>query len=263
MSGAALRIAIFAALVALLGLAEWHWPQHRSNPHRLQRWPINLGLGALNVLCVRIFLPWLAIDAALWAQAHNVGALHRLQLPMWLSITISVVALDLVIYWQHRVMHVVGWLWRLHRMHHTDLALDVSSGVRFHPLEILLSMLIKITAVVALGAPAVAVLGFEILLSSFALFTHANLRLPERLDAALRWLIVTPDMHRIHHSVLRAEHDSNFGFHVSWWDRIFASYTAEPSGGQRDMQIGLNQFRSKQDQQFVSLLTQPARGESV
>ena len=263
MNGTVLRIGIFVALVALLGLAEWCWPQHRSDPCRLRRWPINLGLGALNALCVRVLLPWLAVDAAIWASAHEVGVLHSLQLPMWLTVTISVIALDLVVYWQHRIMHAVGWLWRLHRVHHTDLALDVSSGVRFHPLEILLSMLIKIVAVITLGPPAVAVLGFEILLSSFALFTHANLRLPERLDTVLRWLIVTPDMHRIHHSVLRTEHDSNYGFHVSWWDRIFGSYKVEPAGGRRDMRIGLTQFRSERDQQFLSLLVQPTRLESA
>lgn len=261
MNGVVVRIAIFVALVALLGLAEWRWPQHHASPGRLRRWPVNFGFGLLNVACVRLLLPWLAVDAAIWAQARHIGLLHWLEPSFAWSIAIGIVALDLVIYWQHRVMHAVGWLWRLHRMHHTDLALDVSSGVRFHPLEILFSMLVKIVAVVLLGAPAVAVLAFEILLSSFALFTHSNLRLPRGLDAALRWLVVTPDMHRVHHSVLRSEHDRNYGFHVSWWDRLFGSYLAQANGGPRDMPIGLSDFRNGQDQRFVSLLVQPVRSE--
>jgi len=262
LNGVALRIAVFVALVLVLGLAEWRWPRNRARPGRRRRWPVNFGFGALNVLTVRLLLPWLAVDAALWAQANQLGVLNAMRTPAWASITISLLALDLVIYAQHRLMHRIGWLWRVHRMHHTDLALDVSSGVRFHPLEIVFSMLVKIAAVIALGAPAAAVLGFEILLSSFALFTHTNLYLPGRLDSWLRWVIVTPDMHRIHHSVLRDEHDRNFGFHVSWWDRIFRSYRQSPSQPQQTMTLGLGAFRDAREQGFPALLRQPFVGES-
>ena len=154
-------------------------------------------------------------------------------------------------------MHVVPWLWRLHRLHHTDLALDTSSGVRFHPLEILFSLLVKLGAVLALGAPPLAVLVFEILLSSFSLFTHTNVAIPVRVDRVLRWLVVTPDMHRFHHSVLSEEHNRNFGFNASWWDRIFRSYRDQPRQSQPELKLGLNQFRERDAQRFGALLAQP------
>ncbi|MEO6986120.1 MAG: sterol desaturase family protein [Paralcaligenes sp.] len=254
-----LRLSLFLSLLALLAVAEWFWPRHSASPRRRQRWPVNIGLSMINTLCLRLFLPWLAIDAALWAQANGVGVLHWLQLPPWPAAAIAFVALDLVIYAQHRLMHRMDILWRLHRVHHTDVALDVSSGVRFHPLEILLSMLVKIVTVLLLGASPTVVLVFEIVLSSFSLITHVNLRLPTRLDTWLRWVFVTPDMHRIHHSVLRAEHDSNFGFHVSWWDRMLGSYLAQPQQAQEIIPLGLDVFRDAGAQRLWSLLAQPAR----
>jgi sterol desaturase/sphingolipid hydroxylase (fatty acid hydroxylase superfamily) len=261
LSAIALRASLFVLLVLMLGLIEWRWPRNQALAKRPSRWPVNLGLGLLNVLCVRLLLPWLAIDAAMWARAQHIGLLHWLHAPAVVAIVVSVLALDLIVYAQHRLMHHYGWLWRLHRVHHTDLALDVTSGVRFHPAEILLSMLIKIAAVIALGAPPAAVLGFEILLSSFSLFTHANIALPPRVDAWLRWVFVTPDMHRIHHSVRRDEHDRNFGFHVSWWDRLFGSYCAHPRQTQAQLTLGLNVFRAEPAQRFTALLAQPLRNE--
>jgi len=252
-----LRLGVFLSLLALLGIAERLWPRHGAAPLRQIRWPVNLGLGAINALCLRVLLPWLAVDAALWAQAHGVGILPLLQIPPVPAAIIALLALDLVIYIQHRLMHRIAFLWRLHRMHHTDLALDVSSGVRFHPLEILLSMAIKIGIVLLLGAAPTVVLTFEILLSSFAVFTHANLYLPVGFDRWMRRVFVTPDMHRIHHSILRAEHDTNYGFHVSWWDRLFGSYRDNPQSPQSVMTLGLERFRAPAEQRLPALLLQP------
>jgi sterol desaturase/sphingolipid hydroxylase (fatty acid hydroxylase superfamily) len=253
------RASIFVLLLVLLALAEWRWPRHQGDPDRRHRWPVNLGFGLAGALSLRLLLPWLAIDAALWAQQHHIGLLHLWTVPSWSTILVTLVALDLLIYAQHRLMHRLGWLWRLHRLHHSDLALDGSSGVRFHPLEILFSMGLKIGAVLALGAAPAAVLAFEILLNGFAMFTHANLALPLRLDRALRWMVVTPDMHRIHHSVLRDEHDSNFGFNVSWWDRLFGSYRDAPRQPQATLQLGLDRFREPREQRFGALMLQPFR----
>ena len=261
MNEALWRASIFGLLLLILALAEWRWPRHRAAPQRAWRWSSNLGFGLAGALCVRVLMPWLAIDAALWAQRHQLGLLHAIALPGWAAIAVSIVALDLMIYGQHRLMHRWHWLWRLHRLHHSDLALDVSSGVRFHPLEILFSMLLKIAAVLALGAPAVAVLAFEILLNGFAMFTHANLAIPERADRRLRWMLITPDMHRIHHSVDQAEQQSNFGFHVCWWDRLFGSYRHDPQQPQAQLMLGLDEFRQHRQQRFDQLLLQPFRSE--
>jgi sterol desaturase/sphingolipid hydroxylase (fatty acid hydroxylase superfamily) len=252
-----LRLACFLLLLTILGVAEAIWPRHSADPLRRRRWPVNFGLGLLNVLCLKVLLPWLAVDAALWAQSNHLGLLPWLALPPWLAAVIAFAALDLVIYAQHRLTHRVPFLWRLHRMHHTDLALDVSSGVRFHPGEILVSMGIKMGTVVLLGIAPAVVLVFEIVLSSFSLLTHANLNLPAGLDRRLRRIFVTPDMHRIHHSILRAEQDTNFGFHVSWWDRLFGTYRDAPGSDASTMTLGLESFRAPAEQRFAALLRQP------
>jgi len=256
---APLRLGIFASLWIALAFAEWRWPRHRQRRDVLHRWTSNFGMSLIDALLLRLLLPWLAVDTAVWAHARDFGALNILDAPYWLRFTIAFVALDLVVYWQHRLLHAWHPLWRLHRVHHSDLALDASSGVRFHPCEILLSMGIKIGAVLLLGAPALAVLAFEIVLSGFALFTHANLALPAGLERVLRWVFVTPDMHRIHHSIVRIERDTNFGFHVSWWDRLFHSYTAQPAQPQLSMTLGLENFRDAAAQWLPALLIQPVR----
>jgi len=257
MTQALLRAGVFLSLITILGIAERRWPQNRAAADRRRRWPVNFALGALDVLAVRLLMPWLAVDAARWSAAHHAGILRSLGMPAVPAAIMAFLALDLVIYAQHRLMHRLRPLWRLHRVHHTDVALDVSSAVRFHPLEILLSMAIKIAAVLSLGAAPGVVIAFEIVLNGFAILTHANVALPATLDRALRVLFVTPDMHRIHHSVVRAEHDRNFGFQVSWWDRLFGSYLAQAQLPQTDLRLGLSDFRSPADQGLPALLRQP------
>lgn len=257
-----MRLGIFLALLAVLALAEFVWPRHPGPARRTRRWPVNFGLGALNVICLRVLVPWAALDAAIWARAHAVGVLNLWPLPTMVAAVGGFLALDLVIYLQHRLMHRVGWLWRLHRVHHTDLALDVSSGVRFHPLEILLSMGIKMAAVLLLGPAPAVVMAFEIVLSAFSLATHTNVALPVRLDALLRWILVTPDMHRIHHSIRRVETDSNFCFHLSCWDQLLGTYRAQAAVPQAQITLGLEVFREDEEQRLPTLLAQPFKGAS-
>ena len=195
------------------------------------------------------------------AQERGWGLFNNLELPAALAIVVSAIALDLLIYLQHVMFHAVPALWRLHRMHHADLDIDVTTGARFHPIEIVLSMLIKLAAVAVLGAPAVAVVIFEVLLNATAMFNHANLRLPEGVDRFLRLVVVTPDMHRVHHSIVPAETNSNFGFNLPWWDRLLGTYRAQPAAGHEAMTIGIEQFRTPKDLRLDRLLVQPFLGE--
>ncbi len=254
-----LRLGAFLGLLGALALAERSWPRHHAAPERARRWPVNLGLAVTNTLTLRLLLPWLAVDAAVYARTHGIGLLHWSTLTITESWFVTVVALDLLIYWQHRLLHINGLLWRLHRVHHSDTALDATSALRFHPLEILLSMGIKIPAVLVLGAPPGAVLLFEILLNGFALFAHANLGLPSRFEHLLRYAVVTPEMHRIHHSVLREEHDSNYGFQLSIWDRLFGSYRHATRDAPESFPLGLSTFRMAHEQTLSALLIQPLR----
>lgn len=255
----ALRLGAFFGVLALLLAAEFLWPRRPGPMRRRLRWVPNFAIVAIDSVLARLVLGLGAVGAAAWAQARGIGLLHRVDGPGGLEAVAAFFALDLLIYWQHRLMHAVPVLWRLHRMHHTDVEFDATTALRFHPAEILLSLLLKMGAVVVLGAPFIAVLLFEIALNAGAMFNHANLRLPAALDRALRLVVVTPDMHRVHHSVLRAEHDRNFGFTVPWWDRLFRSYTAQPSGGHVAMPIGLTAFREDAEQRLGPLLAQPLR----
>ncbi|MCB4823833.1 sterol desaturase family protein [Roseicella aerolata] len=254
-----LRLGIFlGVLLALLAL-EQLIPWRRARPLGRRRWPANLGLAVLGALLVRAVMPAAAVGAALWAEARGWGLLPALGMPGWVAIPLSVILLDLLIYWQHRVTHAVPLLWRLHRVHHADPELDATSGLRFHPVEILLSMALKMVAVVALGAPAVAVLVFEVLLNATAMFNHAAISLPPGLERALRLVLVTPEMHRTHHSEARAETDSCYGFCLSWWDRLFGSYRAAPAAGE-GVVIGVAGWRAPEQQRLDRLLLQPMRG---
>lgn len=257
----AVRLGCFAAVFIAMALWEWFAPRRRLTAGRRPRWPGNLGILAIDIIAVRLLVPTAAVGIALVAAAHGWGLFNLLALPAWAAIPVGVIAFDLVIYSQHVVFHHVPVLWRLHRMHHADLDIDVTTGVRFHPLEILLSLAIKMAAVLALGAPALAVLIFEVLLNATSMFNHSNVALPPRLDAIVRWIVVTPQMHQVHHSIERAETDSNFGFNLPWWDRLFGTYRAKPSAGEQGMTIGLPIFRDVAELAIVRLLTQPFRKE--
>lgn len=260
---APLRLTAFLSVLALLLVAQERWPRREPAPGRRGRWGVNLSMAVLGALLARAMAGLVvllgAVAAAQWAARHGVGLLAWLQWPPLAEGALAFLALDCAIYWQHRLFHRLPLFWRLHRMHHSDLDFDTTTGVRFHPVEIGVSMLIKVAVVLALGAPALAVIVFEVALNATSLFNHANLRLPLPLDGALRKLLVTPDMHRVHHSVHRREHDSNYGFNLSWWDHAFRSYTAQPADGHTTMTIGLPVFRAAPDQRLWPLLAQPLR----
>jgi sterol desaturase/sphingolipid hydroxylase (fatty acid hydroxylase superfamily) len=255
----AVRVGGSAAIFATMALWEWLAPRRRMSLGRAPRWLGNLGILAVDIVAVRLVAPTALVGAALVAAQKGWGLFPALGLPPWAAAALGVIALDLAIYLQHVVFHHVPVLWRLHRMHHADVDIDVTTGVRFHPLEILLSLAIKMAAVVALGVPAVAVLIFEVLLNATSMFNHSNVALPPRLDAIARWIIVTPQMHQVHHSIERRETDSNFGFNLPWWDRLFGTYRDRPAAGEQAMTVGLPIFRDVEELALVRLLTQPFR----
>jgi sterol desaturase/sphingolipid hydroxylase (fatty acid hydroxylase superfamily) len=256
----AIRLGAFFGVFASMALWEWLAPRRMPGVVRRQRWPSNLGVVVLNTLLLRLLFPTATVGVAMYAAAHDWGLFGTLAVPGWVAVGGSLLVLDLAIYLQHVLFHAVPGLWRLHRMHHADIECDVTTGARFHPLEIVLSMLIKFGVVAALGAPPVAVLVFEVVLNACAMFNHGNVRLPGALDRPLRWLLVTPDMHRVHHSVHPRETNSNFGFSVSWWDRIFGTYRDQPRDGHEAMRIGLEQFRDPRELRLDRMLGQPFRG---
>ena len=255
-----IRLGAFAGMLVLMGSLESLFPRRERRVGRLVRWPANFLILLLNTLAVRLLFPLAAVGFAALCAERNVGMLNLLDLPAPLAVATGMLLLDLAIYTQHVVFHRVDWLWRLHRMHHTDLDLDVTSGTRFHPVEMILSMLIKLAVIGLTGAPAVAVLLFEVLLNAGAMFNHANVKLPRRLDSLLRTLIVTPDMHRVHHSVDRIETNSNFGFNLSIWDRVFRTYRAQPMLGHTGMTIGLSEYQGVEEQRIGRMLLLPFTG---
>jgi sterol desaturase/sphingolipid hydroxylase (fatty acid hydroxylase superfamily) len=257
-----LRLVVFLGVLAAMAGWELAAPRRRQDIPRVLRWTNNLALVAVDTIILRLTFPVLAVGLALMAEARGWGLFNVLELPLWLAVLLSILLLDLAIYLQHVLFHAVAGLWRLHRMHHADLEFDVTTGLRFHPVEIVLSMVIKLAVVSALGAPAVAVLVFEVLLNATALFNHANVRLPAGLDRVLRWVLVTPDMHRVHHSVFPVETNSNFGFNLPWWDRLLGTYRAQPKAGHDDMTIGIEQFRTPRDLWLDRMLVQPLRGSA-
>ena len=256
-----IRLGAFTGILAVMVLWEWLSPRRNQEIGRTRRWPGNLGIVALDTVVVRLVYPATAIGTALLAEARSWGLFQSLEAPTWLVIAMSVILLDLAIYLQHVLFHAVPVLWRLHRMHHADLEFDVTTGLRFHPIEILLSMGIKLGVVTALGTPAVAVLVFEVLLNATAMFNHGNVRLPARIDRALRWIVVTPEMHRVHHSIVPRETNSNFGFNLPWWDRLFGTYRAQPAAGHEGMTIGIAQFREPSELRLDRMLIQPFRDD--
>ncbi|MCG8037526.1 MAG: sterol desaturase family protein [Candidatus Thiodiazotropha taylori] len=247
-----IRLAAFFSIFALMAGWEALHPCRQQRFTRGQRWFANLGITLLNTLLLRLLFPAAAVGFAAFAEAKGWGLLNEVQLPFWLSVIIAVTLMDMVIYLQHVMVHAVPVLWRLHRVHHADPDYDLTTGARFHPIEILLSMLIKIATIAALGPPVVAVLIFEVILNGMAMFNHGNVSLPKPLDRLLRWLVVTPDMHRVHHSVIPGETNSNFGFNLSIWDRLMGTYREAPKLGHIEMQIGVN---SLQDPQLTTKLS--------
>jgi sterol desaturase/sphingolipid hydroxylase (fatty acid hydroxylase superfamily) len=256
-----IRLFAFAGVFAAMAAWEILAPRREQELTRGTRWPGNIGIVVLDAALVRLVFPTTAVGLALIAEARGWGLIQALELPIWAGVPLAVMALDLAIYLQHVLFHAVPALWRLHRMHHADLEFDVTTGARFHPVEILLSMGIKLGVVVALGAPAVAVLLFEVLLNATSMFNHSNVRMSARLDRMLRWIVVTPDMHRVHHSIVARETNSNFGFNLPWWDRLFGTYRDQPAAGHLGMTIGIEQFREPVEQRLDRMLTQPFRDE--
>lgn len=256
----ALRLGIFFGILIAMAIWELAAPRRRLEIHRLIRWTNNLGVVVLDTFLVRLTFPVTAVGLALVAEQNGWGLFNIFEVPGWVAILVSIVALDFAIYLQHVLFHAVPVLWRMHRMHHADLGFDVTTGLRFHPIEILLSMGIKLGVVAALGPPTVAVLIFEVILNATAMFNHSNIRIPEGLDRLLRLFVVTPDMHCVHHSVIRSETDSNYGFNLPWWDRLLGTYTAQPREGHEGMTIGFEQFRTVRDLWLDKMLIQPLRG---
>lgn len=259
---AGIRLISFLAVFMLVACAELKWPRRVLLASKRHRWFCNIAIVAIDSICARLVLPLMPLGMAELSAAHGWGLCNLVGVPRCFEIVFSIVMLDLVIYLQHRSFHRVPLFWRFHKMHHTDLDLDVSSGNRFHPIEIIFSLIIKLAVVAALGAPAFAVLIFEVALNASSLFNHGNLRIPVKIDRWLRLLIVTPDMHRVHHSIIPRETDSNFGFNLPWWDRMLRSYRDQPQEGHSGMVIGLKEFRDEQQLGLGSLLILPFRGRN-
>jgi len=257
-----IRLTFFVGTLVVMATWEAFLPRRRRLVSRWARWPSNLGIVVLNTVILRLTVPVAAVAVAILGEERGWGLLNSLALPQWAKIVASILSLDLAIYLQHVMLHAVPALWRLHRMHHTDLDFDVTTGARFHPIEILLSMGLKLGVVAALGAPAVAVLVFEVLLNATSMFNHGNVGLPKPIDRALRWIVVTPDMHRVHHSAIPDETNSNFGFNLPWWDRLFGTYCAQPAGGHEGMTIGLDSFRDPAQLRLDRMLVQPFVGST-
>jgi len=255
-----IRMGMFLGILMAMALWEVAAPRRRREIPRLLRWSSNLGIVALDTLLVRLLFPVVAVGLAVVAEERGWGLLNIFDLPFWLAFLLSLLLLDLAIYLQHVMFHAVPALWRFHRMHHADLEFDVTTGLRFHPVEILLSMGIKLAVVMALGPPAIAVLAFEVLLNATSMFNHSNIRIPAAIDRVLRLFVVTPDMHRVHHSIHPSETNSNFGFNLPWWDRLLGTYRAQPGDGHLGMTIGIEQFRSRRDLWLDRMLVQPLRG---
>lgn len=256
------RMGFFFGMLAFIGFWELIAPKRALTMSKMVRWVNNLGLVFFNSFILRILFPAAAVGMAVFASDKGWGLFNYFSTQPWLAILASIIIMDLVIYLQHVMVHAVPVFWRLHRVHHADLDYDVTTGSRFHTLEIILSMLIKFATILLLGPPVVAVIVFEIILNATAMFNHGNISLPSTLDKYLRWFLVTPDMHRVHHSIEDDEANSNFGFSLPWWDRLFGTYRAQPRAGHHGMTIGINKFRDpKQVSWLPGLLALPFIGK--
>ncbi|MGI9324082.1 MAG: sterol desaturase family protein [Pseudomonadales bacterium] len=256
------RLGFFVGVFMAMALLEGAFPRRTRQVSRVNRWPSNIAISLLNQGVIRLCLPATAVALAMLGERQGWGLFAQLTLAPWVEILAAVLLFDLVIYWQHRLYHVVPVLWRFHRMHHADTEFDVTTGIRFHPLSVLLSAAIKLGAVVLLGPAPLAVLIFEVLLNATSLFNHSNFAVSQSFDRALRLLVVTPDMHRVHHSSNPDETNRNFGFNFPWWDRMFRSYRAQPARGHQEMEVGLATFRQQPECRLDRMLTQPFRSGS-
>jgi len=257
-----IRLTAFFGVFALMAIWEIKAPKRKLTVSKTIRWLNNIGIVVLNSLILRLLFPAAAVGMAVFCVENGWGIFNVYEVPAWLAVFASIVAMDLVIYLQHVLVHAVPSLWRLHRVHHADLDYDVTTGSRFHPLEIIFSMLIKFSTIIVLGPPVIAVVLFEIILNAMAMFNHGNVGLPAKLDKFLRMFVVTPDMHRVHHSVEDNEANSNFGFNLSIWDRIFGTYIDQPRGGHESMTIGIHYYRDPdQVSKLPGMLMLPMKGK--
>jgi len=257
-----IRTGFFVAILLIMAVWEILAPRRALTVSKMVRWVNNLGLVALNTALLRYAFPTAAVGVALFAQQHGWGLLNYYSIPFWLAVLATVVAMDFIVYLQHVLVHAIPMLWRLHRVHHADLDYDLTTGARFHPIEIFLSMGIKFATIVVLGPPVVAVIIFEVILNFMAMFNHANVKLPLGLDRVMRKLFVTPDMHRVHHSVEDDEANSNFGFNLSIWDQLFGTYRDQPRAGHEGMTIGIHKFRTQKDASWLpGMLLLPLKGK--
>lgn len=257
-----IRMGFFFGMLAIIAIWEILAPRRALTVSKTVRWVNNLGLVFFNSFIIRLVFPIAAIGVAATAQENGWGLLNNIEIPVWLAAILAIVIMDLVIYIQHVMVHAIPVLWRLHRVHHADPDYDVTTGARFHTLEIILSMGIKFCTIVLLGPPVFAVIIFEVVLNATAMFNHGNVRLPKSIDQVLRWFVVTPDMHRVHHSVEDDETNSNFGFSLPWWDRLFGTYRDQPRGGHEAMKIGIRSYSSAKDVSWITgMLTLPFKGK--
>lgn len=259
---AVIRLGFFFGILGLMAMWELAAPRRALQVGRGTRWVSNLGIVVLNTIVLRLLFPAAAVGMAVFAASQGWGIFNHLDLPFWLAVVVCVIAMDFVIWLQHVMVHAIPMLWRLHRMHHADLDYDVTTGLRFHPIEIILSMLIKFATIAVLGPPVLAVVIFEVVLNATSMFNHGNVRIPVAVDRVLRLFLVTPDMHRVHHSVEDDEANSNFGFSLPWWDRLFGTYRDQPRGGHEGMTIGINKFRTPAEVETLpGMLMLPFKGK--
>jgi len=258
----AIRLGFFIGTFIVVALWELLAPKRALTVSKALRWMNNIGLVVLNTVILRKLFPAAAVGVAAFVSTQGWGIFNYYHVPTVIAFVVSVIVMDFIIYLQHIMVHAVPALWRLHRVHHADLDYDVTTGARFHPFEIILSMLIKFATIVVLGPPVVAVIIFEVILNATSMFNHGNISLPKGADRVLRWIVVTPDMHRVHHSAEDDETNSNFGFNLPWWDRLFGTYRDQPRAGHQDMTIGIHHFRDpKQVDQLPGMLSLPFRGK--
>lgn len=255
-----LRLSAFLLVFLVVAIFEWVFPRRKLQLPKAKRWLQHLVLLVVNALLVRLFFPMAAVGAAILAQKQGWGLFNVWPLHPLVNTLLAVVLLDLAIYTQHILFHYIPWLWRIHRVHHADLDFDVTTGLRFHPVEILLSMLIKFAVIIALGAPAIAVLIFELILNTMSMFNHSNIHLSRTADKVLRSALVTPDMHRVHHSTISNEMNTNYGFCLSYWDRLFKTYKKQPTEGHQAMTIGLDYYQNEREtNRLIGMLLLPLK----